>query len=108
MSLAEILMKRWGVRTQAAQKTVSLGVAAAEIVPNNPDRLGLTIINLSTNSVYLALDNSVSSSKGMLLVPTGGSATFSLEDDFQMVGWAIWGVASGAASPLYVIEVTEY
>ncbi len=108
MSLAEVLMKRWGVRSQAAQKTVSLGVAAAEIVPNNPQRLACTIINLSTNSVYLALDNSVAATKGILLVPTGGSATFSLEDDFQMVGWAIWGIASGAASSLYVIEVTEY
>jgi len=108
MSLAEILMKRWGVRTQAAQKTVSLGDAAAEVAPNNPDRLGLLIVNLSANSVYLALDNSVAATKGILLVPTGGSATFSIEDDFQMVGWAIWGIATGADSPLYVIEVTEY
>lgn len=108
MSLAEILMKRWGVRTQAAQRTVSLGLAAAEVAPNNPDRLGLLIVNLSTNSVYLALDNSVAATKGILLVPTGGSATFSIEDDFQMVGWAIWGIATGALSALYVIEVTEY
>jgi len=108
MSLADVLLKRFGVRTQAAQKTVTLGTTAAEIVPNNPDRLALTVINLSTNSVYLALDSSVSSSKGILLVPTGGSATFSLEDDFQMVGWAIWGVATGASSALFVIEVTEY
>lgn len=108
MSLAKILKDRWGVRTQAAQKTITLGVAAAELVPNNPDRLGLTIINLSTNSVYVALDNSVSDTKGMLLVPSGGSVTFSLEEDFQMVGWAIWGVATGADSSLFIIEVTEY
>jgi hypothetical protein len=108
MSLADVLLKRWGVRSQAAQKTVSVGVAAVQIVPNNPQRLALTIINLSTNSVYIALDNSVAATKGMVLQPTGGSATFSLDEDFQMVGWEIWGIATGAASAVYVIEVTEY
>jgi len=108
MSLAKILRDRWGVRTMASHKTVSLGTSPAEVVPNNPDRLALLIINLSTNSVYLALDASVSSSKGMLLCSSGGSGSFSLEEDFQLVGWAIWGVATGAASPLYVIEVLEY
>jgi len=108
MSLAKVLKDRWGVRTQAAQKTVSLGTSPAELVPNNPDRLALLIINLSTNSVYVALDASVSSSKGMLLAPSGGSGSFSIDEDFQLVGWAIWGIATGAGSPLYVIEVTEY
>ena len=108
MSLASVIDKRFGVRTQAAQKTVSLGTTATEIVPNNPDRLGVTIVNLSTNSVYLALDSSVSSSKGILLAPSGGSASFNVEEDYQMVGWAIWGVASGASSAIFVIEVTEY
>ena len=110
MPLANLLMERFKVRTRAVENpraVTSLGITAQMILANNPNRLGWIIVNLSTNTVYLGLQNDVSSSKGILLDPSGGQAAMLWDEDFQMTGWAIWGVASAANSAIYAIEVVE-
>lgn len=110
MTLASLLLERFKVRTRAVQnpKITSVGTTALEVLANNPNRLGFTIINLSTNVMYAGLSNDVSSTKGIRLAASGGSLTMVWDEDFQMVGWAWWVVASGATSAIYAIEVLEY
>jgi len=109
-NLADLLLERFGVRTRAVEnpKTTSVGTTAVEILSNNPRRLGAVIINLSTNTVYLGLSQDVSSSKGILLTPNGGSFALVWDEDFQMTAWAWWAVSSGASSSIYTIEVVVY
>ena len=110
MPLANLLLERFKVRTRAVQNPLitSVGTTALQILSNNPNRLGFTIINLSTNNMYLALTNDVSSTKGILLTPSGGSFGMVWDEDFQMVAWAWWVVAAGANSAVYSVEVLEY
>lgn len=82
-----------------------VGTTPVQIAPNDPKRVGITVINLSSSTLYVAFSNLVSSSRGILLTQNGGSLNLVPEHDFDLVGWEMWAVAGAANSDLYVIEV---
>lgn len=110
MNLADLLLERFKVRTRAVEnpKTTSLGTTAEVILANNPNRLGWIIVNLSTNAVYISLGNDVASTKCIPLLNQGDVASMVWDEDFQATGWAVWGVAAGASSSIYAMEVVSY
>jgi hypothetical protein len=105
--LDELLTKQFGISTRAIENPLvsSVGTSAVKILDNNADRLAWVIINLSSNTLYLSLKSDVSSSKAIVVSPNGGFASMVWDEDFQMTGWEIWGVASGLNSAIYVLEV---
>jgi len=107
MNLQELIDKKFGIKTRAVEnpKLTSLGTTAQVVLDNNPNRLAWIIVNLSTAEVYLALRHDVSPTKGVRLDASGGSASMVWDEDFQATGWAIWGVATAANSPIYSLEV---
>ncbi len=111
-TLADLLMERFKVKTRAVenpQAVTSLGVAAQIIVANNPNRLAFIIINLSANTIYIGLTREVNATagteQGIRLDPNGGAYSAIWDEDFQMTGWAWWGISTGAASQIYSLEV---
>jgi len=110
MTAQEVLDRRWGVRTRPITNRLvsNLGTSVTKVIPNDPDRLAWLIVNLSANTVYLGLSRDVSSSKSILLQASGGSAGMVLDEDFNTVTYEVWGVASGASSAIYTIEVVMY
>lgn len=112
MPLADLLQLLFKVRTRAVenpQAVTSLGTTPQIILANNPNRLAWRITNLhATQQVYLGLTSSVSATNGVRLDPAGGGASMIWNEDFQLTGWAIWGVASGAGTNIYSFEVVEY
>lgn len=107
MRTADLIAKQFGVQTMININplTASIGTTAAQLLSNNPNRLAFTIINLSSNNMYIAFDPTVSAAKGIFLTPNGGSATLTMMEDFESTCWEVWGVAGAAASAVYVIEV---
>lgn len=105
--LADLVQKEMGGKTRVrfAAPGLVLGVAASRIVPQNANRLGLVIVNLSANNVFIAFDNQVSASHGIFLAPNGGSISMNYKDDFELVGFEVFGIASAAGSNIYCIEV---
>jgi len=82
----------------------SVGLAAARVLRNNPDRLGFNFVNLSVNDMYIAPFNDVSATKGIKVGPNGGSVATIWIEDFESVGVEWFVLATGAASPLLMIE----
>lgn len=105
--LASILEETFKTKTRAVENPLitSVGVTAAQILANNPNRLAWVIVNMSANTIYLAFSNAVSATRGIILAPNGGSASMVYNEDFQPTGWAVWALASGAASAVYAYEV---
>lgn len=105
-SLHELLMGFYGIETvpKINRTASSVGVTATKICTNNPKRAYLTIVNLSVNDIYLLIDNSVSSSKGIYLSPNGGSFVLRWVEDFDLLEHEWYAVAGGAASAILVIE----
>lgn len=105
--LSDIIEKELGVRCRSRIDPLltEVGVNAVRVVPNNPDRLGLIIINLSANVIYMGFDNRVATTRGIYLAPSGGQMVMNYKEDFELVGQEMWGLATGANSGIHVIEV---
>lgn len=106
LALHEILESLYGVRTYPKEnlQTTSVGVAAERIAINNPMRASLLVINMSANTIYLALTPNVSATQGIILAPNGGSVLFQWDRDFELVTEEWWALATGAASAIYTLE----
>ena len=105
-SLSELIEKRFGVKTRAVVGAVNSIAALGQVaVAPNPDRLALIVVNLSVNDVVLAFDNQVTTTRGIFLAKSGGSMSLNMEDDFELVGYAIYGAASAYPSTIFVLEI---
>jgi len=96
-----------GIKTSVRINRIAsaVGVTVLEIAPNAPSRLALLIVNLSVNDVYVGFDRDVSATKGIRLTPNGGIFSLQHDTDFDTVGYSIYGIASGAGSSVYVVEI---
>lgn len=92
-------------QTETILNVVSVGTTAITVCSGNPNRLGLIMVNLSANSIYFSPIGIASSSNGILLSANGGSASLKRRDDFDLTGYSLSGLATGASSNLLVIEV---
>lgn len=108
MTLGELLDKKFGVKTRSeinVEGQVAIGTSVVKILGNNPNRLAWIIVNLSVNTLYIALTNDPSSSKGILIGANGGTATMIWNEDFETTGWEVWAVGSASNTFTYIIEV---
>lgn len=75
MNTQDVIDKLYGVRTYENQEALNtaIGDIPAAIVSNDPGALQLTIVNLGNSDMYLWIDESVSTSKGILIAANGGA-----------------------------------
>lgn len=97
-----------GGPTTEIETVVSVGTAATQLAKNNPDRVGLVIVNLSTNIVYCAWNSAVSSSQGILLSASGGNFALNVRDDFTLPSRELSALAGGPGSNVYVLEIVRF
>ena len=107
MNVADLIAREFGVVTRVTRNPMvdEVMIAKTQILPNNPSRLGWTAVNLSANNIYIALDQDVASTHGILLTPSGGSVSVNYKEDFESVCWAAWAVAGADNSDIFIIEV---
>jgi hypothetical protein len=82
-----------------------VGTTPVRILGYRPKRTMALVVNLSTNTVYIGFDSEVSSSRGIPVASSGGSVGFTYQEDGDLVGQAMYAVATGADSRIYVVEV---
>jgi hypothetical protein len=75
------------------------------VAENNPNRVGLTFINLGAFTVYIWLYNNVGATKGIRLSANGGSVSYNWEYDMTLCGWEWFAVAVGGSSEIATIEL---
>lgn len=107
-AVAEYLARLFGGDIESPDATVSVGTSAVEVAGGDGERVQLTFVNLSANNIYIAPTPSVSSSRGILVGPNGGSVTMSVVEDGILPSLQWYALASAAASSLYVIRVRRY
>ena len=105
---AEFLRDRYAGELTEREATTTVGTTISSIVESNPDRLGLLILNLSTNTVFVAIENNPSATNGIRLGANGGSVAFNVTDDGMIQTRAMFALATGAASSVYVLELTRF
>ena len=107
MTTQDLITKLYGVNSYQNSKALntSMSDVPTEIVSNDPGAMQLTIINLGANDVYIWLDGSVSTTKGILLAANGGSYEIDFTRFMKMPTYSWWGVcATGLTTTLAVMR----
>jgi|TARA_B110000438_G_scaffold286613_1_gene318011 hypothetical protein len=105
---AEFLRERYKGELTEDETSVTVGTGVSTIIGGNPDRLGLLILNLSSNTLYVSIDNSVSATNGIRLGANGGSVALNVTDDGMIQTRTWYGLATGAGSSVYVLDLTRF
>jgi len=94
MTTKELIDKKFGIRTDVVVNPLvsSVGTSVTRLLGNNPNRVAWRIVNLSSNNLYILNDEEVSSSRGIMLYPNGGTASMVWDKDFNTVCWEVYGV----------------
>ena len=105
-TLADLIAREYGVRTRArfSAPGFQAGVAISRAARQAPNRIGLTMVNLSANVIYVSPDGVPSATHGVRLAPSGGNLTLNWREDTHLVGLEWSMLASAAASDLIVLE----
>jgi len=105
--LAEYVARKFGVKTRVTVNpvTASCAVTATVLLQNNPDRLAATVVNLGANVMYLAWDREVGTAHGIYVAPNGGAQMFIADEDGELVGYELFGIAPAGAVDVFVVEV---
>lgn len=105
---AEYLRNRFKGELSEVEATATIGTTVGTVIDSDPDRLGLLVMNLSTNTVYVGIENNISATNGIRLGPSGGSISFNVEDDGMILTRRIYGLATGAGSSVYTLSLSRF
>lgn len=108
MALHRYVEKKFGMATRAYAITdpVSCLTTLTQILKNNPDRLGYLIVNLGATAMYVAWDREVGADHGVYIAPGGGSFALTADEDGELVGYELYGIAITSANDIFTM-VTE-
>lgn len=86
--------------------TLQITNPTVPFIQQNGDRLGLVIVNTSTNPAFIGLSSAVGpSNQGIYLPASGGSISMDARTDFTLPTRAWWGIATGGITVIYVLEI---
>lgn len=108
MALSRYVEKKFGVKTRAypIADPVSCLTTVTVILPNNPDRLAYTHVNLGDTEEYVAWDRGVGADHGVYVAPNGGSFSLAADEDGELVGYELFGISITSANDIFTM-VTE-
>lgn len=92
-------------RPQINPVTDTVQTTPTKILNNNPERIFWLAVNLSDNKGYVGWDNEVTSSRGIPVPAKGGYASASIEEDGELVIYAVYAVNETLAGTWYIIEI---
>lgn len=107
-ALSDLIEEEFGGAFDTAESNAATTATASRAVPNNPECLGTTIINLGANAVYLSPSSGVSATAGIMLAANGGSLTLNAREDLTLAGHEWYAVSPAGASTLFTIRILRY
>jgi len=107
MNVAELLEKQYGVKTTYSinPEVGQVKTTLTKILSYNPKRVSFVLINLGADFITVAPDPLVSTTRGIYLVPNGGTLSMAWMEDFEMPTLEWFGLADTAACAIFVLEV---
>ena len=100
-----LAMRQFGGALNEDERNPSVGVVGEELLGGDPERVLVFVLNLSANTVYVGLRETVSSTNGILLAASGGNVSFNAVEDGTLPTRQLFVVSTAAASQLYVLTL---
>lgn len=95
----------WLIDEVESFPTISNSGVGSLIVPQNGDRVGMTFVNGTSNTIVVALNSFPSTLFGIPIAPNGGAISFKIRDDFTLIARAWYGFSTPGNGSLYVSEL---
>ena len=107
MILQELLESQLGIKTDIRINplTSQIGREATQLLIPNPNRLAWTLINLGKRAAYVSFTPDVGEGKGIYVAPTGGVLSLLWNEDFSLVCFPVYAVATEDVADIYLVEV---
>lgn len=105
---AEFVEKELGGPTTETEDVVSVGVSVTAVLGNDPERVSVVLVNLSANVIFIGFDEAVGAARGIRLAAGGGSASWNVREDYTLPLRAVFALATGANSNLYVLSLRRF
>lgn len=86
--------------------STALVAAAKKVLDNDPMRLAVVLSNVGAQDVWVWFDDTVSSTKGILIPAASRPVVLSFRDMVNMQTRALWAISNATGSTLFT--VTEY
>ena len=86
----------------------SVNGTASKILPNNFERMAVTVINTGPTDMTVMFSNGVTTTNGILLGKNGGGLSMSADEDLALVGWEMWAVTAGSSTTAFTAEVIRF
>ena len=106
-SILDLIANEVGVAVQPTAPTsfATVGTSAVELMNQNPQRVSFVFINLSANDMYIAPNETVASTTGILVSKSGGQASAMWKEDLVLpaLKWSV--IATGSSSAYILLEV---
>jgi len=94
-----------GTINPSAATSVAIGTSSGTAVVENINRVGLTLTNTSTSTIFLGLGGFAATlNGGIVLTPNGGAWTM---DEYSYTNGTIYGISFAAGSNLAIQEFTR-
>jgi hypothetical protein len=103
--LEALSRERFQGRTSLSESVVIVPLTPVTLLSGNPNRVSYLIQNRGAASILLQWSPGSPAARGFLLEPNGGWFSMSWEEDGEVTGYEVSGLALVAASTLYVQEV---
>ena len=98
----------FGGPTEELEAEVSAGTTATSVVGNDPESLALTLINLGSNTAWVLFEDTVSTTRGLLLNANGGYVSLTVRDDQTLPTRQWWAVTSTGTTTILSIRTRRY
>ena len=107
MNVQELLEREYKVKTvyDVNPEVNAVATAKTKILSYNPRRVSFVLINLGANYICVAPDSNVSLTRGIYLVPQGGTLSMVWTEDFEMPTFEWYAIADTNPCNIYVLEV---
>jgi hypothetical protein len=99
------LEEEFGGSISEAESTPATGAGSATFTGNDPDAVGLIVINLGANDVFIGLSSKVALNNGIKLTANGGACGFTVRDDGTLPTREWWAISPGGVSTLYALRI---
>jgi hypothetical protein len=101
---SEIGFRRYRSNTYVRSTQVIAGTVVTILVPAQPNRVTMLLINNSQSDVYVNFTPDVNSEYAMPLTANGGQLSMTIEDEGEGVSTELFGVASVDNLKLTLVE----
>ena len=87
------------------ESDVTLTTTAAEVLRNDPERVGWLIVVTGGTQAQLAFNINIVTATAILIASSGGSFAANVRDDFTLVTVSLYGNVAVGTTTLHIVEI---